>query len=47
MNKSNNYHSFGLACEKGHLEVVKYLCKTFNDDLMNKADYYYGFRHAC
>ena len=41
MNKSLNYQGFG------HLKVVKYLCETFNDDNMNKANNYYGFRLVC
>ena len=35
---------FNEHCDKGHIEIIKYLCETFKDPEMNKDKTYFGFR---
>ena len=34
------------ACSNGHFDVVKYLCETFEDEKMYKANNYRGIELA-
>ena len=34
-------------CNKGNIQIVKYMCSKFKDDKMNVHDNYSGFRQAC
>ena len=47
MNSYEYYCGFRCACYNGHLEVIKYLCETFDDKRMNSSYKYYGFKCAC
>ena len=44
---SDGYDGFGLACQFGQIETVKFLVENFESKKMHEADNYYGIRKAC